>query len=141
METPRPSDTDRRNGSAERSTFDLLVSVADDTKLLLTKEIELARQEIVEALLAKVKAAGALIAAAVISVFVLIFGGLTAAAALDNVMPPWASRLVVTGLFVALAGGAALFGVAQLRKRGFMPEETKRTLKEEEAWARAQLQR
>ena len=73
--------------------------------------------------------------------FVLVFAGLTAAAALDNVLPPWGSRLVVTGGFAVLAIVAVLFGIARLKKPGLVPEETKRTLKEEKEWAIAQLQR
>ena len=130
MDTPRPTQrhtsgsshgagpTDP-NGPVERSTIEILMSIADDTRHLLQKEVELARHEIVEALLAKVKAA----------------------AALDNVLPPWGSRLVVTGGFALLAIVAVLFGLARLRKPGLMPEQTKRTLKEGEEWAIAQLQR
>jgi len=125
----------------ERSTIEILMSIADDTRHLLQKEIELARHEIVEALLAKAKAAVALAAAGIIGLIVLVFAGLTAAAALDNVLPPWGSRLVVTGGFALLAIVAVLFGLARLRKPGLMPEQTKRTLKEGEEWAIAQLQR
>ncbi len=129
------------NGPVERSTIEILMSIADDTRHLLQKEIELARHEIVEALLAKAKAAVALAAAGIIGLMVLVFAGLTAAAALDNVLPPWGSRLVVTGGFALLAIVAVLFGLARLRKPGLMPEQTKRTLKEGEEWAIAQLQR
>ena len=90
---------------------------------------------------AKAKAAVALAAAGIIGLMVLVFAGLTAAAALDNVLPPWGSRLVVTGGFALLAIVAVLFGLARLRKPGLMPEQTKRTLKEGEEWAIAQLQR
>jgi hypothetical protein len=133
-----PTDPD---GPVERSTIAILMSIADDTRHLLQKEVELARHEIVEALLAKAKAAAALAAAAIIGLMVLVFAGLTAAAALDNVLPRWGSRLVVTGGFALLAIVAALFGLARLRKPGLMPEQTKRTLKEGEEWAIAQLQR
>lgn len=145
MESPRSTSDSttsaHRNGSSERSTFEIVMAIADDTKHLLTKEIELARHEIVEAVLAKAKAAAALAVAGFIGVFVLVFGGLTAVAALDNVLPPWGSRLVVTGVFALLAIVAVLFGIARLKKPGLVPEETKRTLKEEKEWAIAQLQR
>ncbi|HXL41757.1 MAG TPA: phage holin family protein [Actinomycetota bacterium] len=152
MDTPRPtrkhtSGSSRDgapsgpNESADRSTLEILMSIADDTRHLLQKEVELARQEIVQALMAKAKAAAALAAAGIIGLMVLVFAGLTAAAALDNVLPPWGSRLVVTGGFALLAIVAVLFGLARLRKPGLMPEQTKRTLKEGEEWAIAQLQR
>jgi hypothetical protein len=145
MESPRStSDSPRaahRNGSPERSTFEIVMAIADDTKTLLTKEIELAKQEVMEAVLSKAKAAAALVVAGFIGLFVLVFGGLTVVAALDNVLPPWGSRLVVTGAFALLAIVAVLFGVARLKKPGLVPEETKRTLKEEKEWAITQLQR
>ena len=152
MDTPRPTHKHTSgsgnsaaptgpNESGDRSTLKILMSIADDTRHLLQKEVELARQEIVEALMAKAKAAAALAAAGIIGLMVLVFAGLTAAAALDNVLPPWGSRLVVTGGFALLAIVAVLFGLARLRKPGLVPEETKRTLKEGEEWAIAQLQR
>ncbi len=141
MARPRASETEPGTGSTKRSTFDLVTSIADDVKHLVTKEVELARQEIVEALVARVKAAAALAVAAFVALLALIFGMLTVAAALDNVLPPWASRLIVTGGLILIAGGAALFGVVRMRKPGLVPEETKRTLKEGEEWARAQLRR
>jgi hypothetical protein len=137
--TPRP--TQHRDGSSERSTIEILMSIAEDTKHLLTKEVELAKQEIIATLVAKATAVAALAAAGVIGLLVLVFAGLTAAAALDNVLPPWGSRLVVTGFFALLAIVAVLFGLARLRKPGLVPEKTKRTLKEGEEWAIAQLQR
>ena len=138
-DSPRP--TQHRNASSERSTVEILISIAEDTKHLLTKEVELAKQEIVQTLIAKATAVAALAAAGVIGLLVLVFAGLTAAAALDNVLPPWGSRLVVTGVFALLAIVAVLFGLARLRKPGLVPEQTKRTLKEGEEWAIAQLQR
>ena len=144
MDTPRPTRKHTHTGtneSSERSTVEILMSIADDTKHLVQKEIELARHEIVQALVAKAMAVGAFAAAGVIGLMVLVFGGLTAAAALDNVLPPWGSRLVVTGGFALLAVVAVLFGLARLRKPGLVPEKTKRTLKEGEEWAIAQLQR
>ena len=105
MDTPRPTRKHTSgssheaaptgpNESADRSTLEILMAIADDTRHLLQKEVELARHEIVEALLAKAKAAAALAAAGIIGLMVLVFAGLTAAAALDNVLPPeWGERL------------------------------------------------
>ena len=139
MARPRTTDTEAGT-SGGRSTFELVTSIADDVKLLVTKEIELARKELVSALTAKAVAVGAFAVAAFVALLALVFGILTAVAALDNVFRPWASRLIVTGALILLAGIAVLFGVARMKKR-LAPEETKRTLKEGEEWARAQLRR
>jgi hypothetical protein len=139
MARPRTGDTDA-SASDGRSTFHLVTTIADDIKLLVTKEIELARKEIVGALTAKAVAVGAFAVAAFVALLALIFGIQTAVAGLDNVLRPWASRLIVTGALIVLAGAAAMFGVSRMKKP-VTPKETKRTLKEGEEWARAQLRR
>lgn len=141
MGTTRPTLDDRRDGQSQRSTFDILMAIADDTKHLVTQEVALAKSEIVEALLARAKAAAAFAGAGFLAVLVLIFGALSAAAGLDNIMPAWASRLVVAGACALLAGIAVLFGKARISRPSIVPEETKRSLKESEEWAKTQLQR
>lgn len=141
METPRPARTEHRNGARERSTLELLMSIADDTKHLISKEVELARIEIVEALLARAKAVAGFAVAGFLGLFVIVFASLAAAAALDTVLSPWASRLVVAAVYAVLAGAAGLFGKKRLQKPSLLHKETKRTLKEGEEWAKAQLQR
>jgi hypothetical protein len=127
--------------TGDQSTLQLLKSISYDTVTLVRKEVELARQEIVEALVARAMAAAALAAAGLMGLFILGFLGLAAAAALDNVVQPWASRLIVAGGFLLLAGGGAMFGIGRMRRRSMAPEETKRTVKEDVEWAKAQLKR
>jgi hypothetical protein len=129
-------------GPPERpSVLELVRSISNDTVTLVRKEIELARQEILEAVTARLVAAGALGAAAVMGLFILAFLGLAAAAALDNVVRPWLSRLIVAGGFLLLAAGAAAFAVPRLKRPPIAPEETKRTVKEGMEWAKTQLKR
>jgi hypothetical protein len=125
----------------ERSTVDLVRSIAGDTSTLVRKQVELAKQEVAEGIAAKVKGAAAVAAAGVMGLFVIGFLGLAAAYALDLVMDPWASRLVVAGGFLLLAAIAGLVGLRVMKKRSIAPEETKRTVKEDVEWARAQLKR
>jgi putative superfamily III holin-X len=126
---------------ARRSTFELLRTIGVDLSTLAKKEVELARQEVTEGLMARAKAVGALAAAAVLALFVVGFLGLAAAEALDGLMRPWASRLVVAGGFLLLAGFAALFGARRAKRPSLVPEETKRTVKEDVEWAKRQLKR
>jgi putative superfamily III holin-X len=125
----------------DRSTIDLVRSMAGDVGTLVRKEVELARQETVEALTARAKAAGALAAAGVVGLIAVVFLGLAAAVALDGVIRPWASRLIVAAAFLLLTLGAALFGIRRMKRPPLAPEETKRTIKEDVEWARAQLKR
>lgn len=125
----------------DRSTVELLRSIGTDSATLVRKEIELGRQEIVEALTARLKAAGAAAAAAVLVLMGLVFLGHAAATALDGPLAPWAARLVVAGGFLVLAVAALAFAGLRAKRPPLAPEETKRTVKEDVEWARAQLKR
>jgi YihY family inner membrane protein len=121
-----------------RSTPSLIVSIASDSATLVRKEIELAKQEVTESITSRVKAIAVLAAAGLLGLFAL--GWLSAAMArgIDLVLDPWASRLIVGGMFLLLAGAAFAFG----RPKPKAPlEETKRTIKEDVQWAKAQLKR
>jgi membrane protein len=124
-----------------RSTVELLRTIGVDLSTLAKKEVELARQEVMDGVMARVKAAGAFAAAAVLALFVVGFLGLAAAEALDGLMRPWASRLVVAVCFLLLAGVAAMFGARRAKRPSLAPEETKRTVKEDVEWAKRQLKR
>jgi Putative Actinobacterial Holin-X, holin superfamily III len=131
----------RSDGLERQSTPELLRSIATDTSTLLRKEIELGKAEMVEALMARVKGAALMVAAGMLGLLVVIFLALAGAVALDSVMPGWASRLTVAGGLLVLAGLAALVGLRRMKKPSFAPEQTKRTVKEDVAWARNQLKR
>lgn len=133
---PPPVEVPRR-----RSTVELIRTIGVDLSTLAKKEVELARQEVMEGVMARAMAAGAFVAAGVLALFVVGFFGLAAAEALDGVMRPWASRLVVAVCFLLLAGIAVLFGKQRAKRPSLTPEETKRTVKEDVAWAKRQLKR
>ena len=126
---------------SQQSMPELVRSIATDTSTLLRKEMELGKQEIVEAVTARLKAAGSLAAVGLLFMFMLIFLALAGAAALDLVLPSWASRLIVAGGFLILALPVALFGLRRLKRPSLAPEETKRTVKEDVRWAKQQLKR
>ena len=127
--------------TGERSTLQLVRDIAGDTATLVRKEVELAKQEITEALTARIKGAAAFGAAAVFGLLAVIFLGVTAAVALDIVLVKWLAWLIVGGVFLLLAGGAALFGLRRMKRPPLAPEETMRTVKEDMEWAKAQLKR
>ncbi len=130
----------RANGD-DRSTVRLLKDIGDNTSTLVKKELELFRIELMDAVTARLKAAGAVAFAGVLALFVVGFLGLAAATALDDVMTPWGSRLVVAGGFVLLAALGLLFAKRRMKVPSIKPEETVRTVKEDVEWAKAQLKR
>jgi uncharacterized membrane protein YqjE len=132
----------RPNGpTPERSMGELLRSIGTETSTLIRKEIELGKQEVMESIMARLMAAAAGIVAAVMGLFVLAFLGLAAAAALDNWVRPWASRLIVAGVYLLIAAAAGLFAMQRIKKPPIAPEQTVRTVKEDVEWAKAQLKR
>jgi putative superfamily III holin-X len=132
----------RQNGpTSERSMGELLRSIGTETSTLIRKEIELGKQEVMESIMARLMAAAAGIVAGVIGLFVLAFLGLAAAAALDNWVRPWASRLIVAGVYLLIAAAAGLFAMQRIKKPPIAPKQTVRTVKEDVEWAKAQLKR
>jgi hypothetical protein len=137
--TPIPAKVVRPEDS--RSTPELVKAIASDTATLVRKEVELARQEITEALVARAKAGGAFGAAGVMGLYMLLFLAVAGALALALVLPAWAAFLIVGGVFMVFAGGAAMFGRMRIKHASMAPEETKRTVKEDVEWAKTQLRR
>ena len=125
----------------QRAVGELFKQLAQDTGVLVRKEVELAKTEMT----GKAKSAakdGALIAAggvvafyaSLVLVFALVF-------LLATVMPLWASALLV-GVVLALgAGGLAAVGVKKLKSVDPQPRETIRTMKENQLWLREQMAR
>ena len=144
MEHPRQKVGSRTPGDRvpeDRSIADLLRAIARDTATLVRKEVELARHELKAAVSARLKAGAALAVAGVLGIIVIVFLGLAAARALDLVLPGWASRLIVAGIFLLLALGAAAFGALRVKRPPMAPQETKRTVKEDVQWAKTRLRR
>jgi hypothetical protein len=125
----------------ERSTVELIRDIATDTSTLVRQQMELAKQELMEAVTARLVAAAALAVAGLFGFLFLVFAALAGAAALALVMPAWAAALIVAGAFLVLAVPAVLFGIRKMKQPSLKPEETVRTVKEDVEWARAQLKR
>ena len=130
--------SETKNGHA--STPELVRSIASDTATLVRKEVELARQEIVEGVMAKVVGVLSLAVAGILGLIGLIFLGATMASWLSVYIPRWAAWLSTAGAFLVLAAIAAAAGLGRMKK-SVAPKETKRTVKEDVEWAKAQLKR
>ncbi|MDQ4129716.1 MAG: phage holin family protein [Actinomycetota bacterium] len=124
-----------------REVAEILRSLLEELQQLLQKHVELAKQEVLAAIDARIKAVAAGAAAGVLALFGLGFLASAAAYGLARVVQPWAARLIVGGAFLALAAAAALFGRARMAEPPLTPEATKQTLKEDREWAKAQLKR
>ena len=124
-----------------KGTGPLLRSIAADVQTLLSKQIELAKQELGEMVGTRAKAVGVFGAAAVLGLFVIGFLGLAGAEALDLVLPRWAAMLIVAAVFGALAAVAFVLARRWLRSSAAKPALTQESLKEDVRWAKQQLKR
>lgn len=114
---PKPIEEVPDQAVEEKSTPTLVASIASDSATLIAKQVELARHELVESVTGKLKAAGAIAAAAVLGLLALVFLGTTAASALDLVLKPWASRLIVAGAFLLITMIAVAFALRKAKTR------------------------
>jgi MFS family permease len=138
---PAAAASDGPSGNGARGTGPLIRSIASDISLLVTKQIELAKQEIGEMVGTRAKAVGVFGAAAVLALFVIGFLGMAGAEALDLVLPRWAAMLIMAGVFGLLAAVAIVLARGWLRSGATKPELTSTTLKEDVRWAKQQLKR
>jgi uncharacterized membrane protein YqjE len=127
------------NGASTRSTAELLMDVADDVRMLVRKEIELARLELMQGLKAQLIGA-AVIALAVLSVLPALLFGLIALA----LWLPFSREVS----FAIVAGGLSLFtvvgvgiGVLVMRRRRVRLRRSIDSIKEDVRWARDQMTR
>lgn len=128
-------------GDGARSTPEIVRAVATDTTALIKAEAELARHELVEAVTARLKGAGAFAAAGAVAFLAIVFAGAAASQALQAVVSPWLASLIVAGGFALLAIIAAAIGMPKMKNPSLAPQETVRTVKEEVGWAKDQLKR
>jgi hypothetical protein len=137
--TAPPDAPGTTNGA--RGTGPLLRSIAADIQTLVSKQIELAKQEIGEMVGTRAKAVGVFGAAAVLGLFVIGFLGMAGAEALDLVLPRWAAMLIMAAVFGILAAVAIVAARGWLRSSASKPELTQESLKEDVRWAKQQLKR
>ena len=131
-----PADT----GGDQRSTTEVLASLIANLQALLKTQLELLKLEIGNIARDKAVAIGLFVGAGLFSLFVLVFAGVTGAAALSLVLPAWAAWLIVTGAYLLVGVVLALLGL-RLAKRPVKPERTQQELDNLKRWAQEQVQR
>jgi len=124
--------------SERRSIPELVRSVVDGITQLFRQEVALAKIEVTEAISERAFGIGAFVLGGVFVVLVVVYLAASGVAALDIVMPAWASRLLVAGVSLALGGIAFLVGRRSIRKAGGV-ELTKESVKEDLEWAKQQI--
>jgi hypothetical protein len=122
----------------DRSLGELFSELAQDTSTLVRQEVNLAKTEMSQKASRAGKQVGVLAAGGAVA-----YAGLLAILAgvivlLDNVMPLWASALLV-GVVVAVVGYLLVRrALDALKREDFAPRDTVQTLKEDQQWAKDQ---
>jgi hypothetical protein len=124
-----PTVGDRRD-PAESSTGELLRTLTEDVRSLVTGEIASARQEITEKALAARPAAAMLGGAAVLGVLATGTSAVVLVRFLDKIFPPVLSAALATALLGGGAAALAKAGIEELRLVGPpVPERTIESVK------------
>jgi hypothetical protein len=127
------------NDARDRSIADLLRDLSNETTLLVRKELQLARAELLEHAKPAVASAASFGATAMFGLGA--FGAATAflIAAIAIALPVWAAALIVTIVYGIAAAVLAQIGKKKLHDAGppVLPQTTQ-TLKEDIAWTKTQ---
>ena len=128
--------TDQPTAPNEASLGELVSAATRDLSTLLRKEVELAKLEIKQDVVAAGKGAGMLGGAGFVSLLAVIFLGIAAAYGIESLGVPLGCGFFAVAVgYLLLAGALALVGKRNLGKIS-RPEQTLATLKDDASWAR-----
>ncbi len=127
--------TDLYEGDGQKSAGQLVKEVTEDLSTLVRKEIELAKQELGEAVGAKVKGGVLVAIAAFLGFFALIFAVLAIRDALLGTFAAWIADLVTAAILVVVGALGVLLAKRKL-STPISAEMTKQTIKEDVQWAK-----
>ncbi len=114
--------------------------LSEDVVILVRKELELARREMVDKAKSAGVGAGMLSGSAITGLLTL--GSLTALLiiAISLALPTWLSALIVTLMWAAVTAILALAGKKKIQEAGpLVPEQTIQNVKEDVQWAQSGL--
>jgi len=117
----------------------LFSGVLEDLQDIVRAEIRLAKTELQEDAAAAGKALGSMALGGVVALFGVVFLLLTAVFVLDIWLPLWVSAGIVTVVLLVAAAILVLGGKKALSAQNLAPEQTIATLKEDQAWVKAQI--
>lgn len=145
------TDTTPRRGTASDGDFvdhpmrqegigELIKQLAHESSVLVRQEIELAKAEVSEKGRKAGPGIGMFGGAGVLAMLAAGTFTATLVAAIAEATPVWAAALIVTVVYLAIAGVLALRGRDRVKEAlPPAPEQTIETVKEDVAWARTQI--
>ncbi len=127
---PTTDDFYKENGQADKSAGQLMKEVTEDLSSLIRQEVQLAKQEVGEAVSAKIKGAAVLAIAGTLGFFALIFMLLAIRDGLATLLWTWLADLVTAVILLAIGAAGALFAKKKLATP-ISTELTKESIKED----------
>jgi len=138
MMPPRRLDGDSAKGEAE-GLGTLISGLLKDLQDLVRAEVQLAKTEIQEDATKAGRAIAIIAGGALIGLVGFVFVMLAVMYGLNRWFPDWVSALIV-GVVLALAAlMLAMNGKSKLSAASLKPEQTIESLKEDQAWAKQQI--
>lgn len=122
---------DPSGGHPEPSLSELLTALSGDVTTLFRQEVELAKVEVKQEAAEAGKAAGMLVAGAVVAFVALLLLAWSASWALALVLPTWAGFLIVALVFGGIAAGLIVTGRKKVQEIDPTPHQTIETLQED----------
>lgn len=116
----------------------LLQDIVSNIQEIVRSEVRLAKAEVREDVSTMGKAAGMLVAGAVLGVYALGILLLCAVYALRGPLPDWAAALIVGAVVTVAAVVMAMVGLNRIKGVNPMPEQTIDSIKEDVQWVRHQ---
>lgn len=131
----------KRAQSEVRSLGAAVGDIAEELRVLLMKEADLAQAEMADSRSAATRAGMFGGVAAVAGILVLGFLALAMMFAFDIFMPQWLAALATAGVLGLVAMLGAWIARRQLRDFTITPKRTMRSMREDVKWAREQISR
>lgn len=114
----------------ERSAGQLVKEVSEDMSTLVRKEIELAKEELGQAISAKIKGAVIFAIVGVLAFFMLIFLLLALRDGFAEMWAPWIADLATVGVLAVVSGIAVWVAIKKI-STPISAEKTKKNIKED----------
>ena len=125
-------------GDDSGSIAGLLQGIVGNVQNIIRSEVQLAKTEMKEDASAYGKAAGMLVAGAVLGIYAIGLMLLTFVYLLSTVLSDWVAALIVFVVVAAIAGVLAMIGLKRIKAVKPGPEQTIDTLKEDVQWVKQQ---
>ena len=122
--------------SSSRSAGQLMKEITEDLSSLFRKEIELAKQEIGGAVMAKAKGAAIIAVAGFFALLALMFALLALRDGFDTFLWTWVAD-IATALVLLLVGGIAALVARKKLQTPIQADLTKQTVKDDIEWAKS----